>query len=89
MHERFYRPTSENLSGKKKILKNGPLAAEITLMQKSNDKSLRKIGLRNIFECVVRFLSFQEFMYIVSFFYILQTLVLTLIHLGVFRSIFA
>ena len=30
---------------KKKILKFGPLAAEISLMQKSNDKSLRKIGL--------------------------------------------
>ena len=48
MRERFYRPTSENLSGKKKILKIGPLGAEITFMQKSNEKRLSGIGLRSV-----------------------------------------
>ena len=48
MRERFYRPTSENLSGKKKILKVGPLAAEITLMQKSTEKHVSGIGLRGV-----------------------------------------
>ena len=46
MRERFYRPTSENLSGKKIFLKIGPLAAEITIMQKSNEKHVSGIGLR-------------------------------------------
>ena len=49
VRERFYRPTSENLSGKKKILKFGPLAAEITVMQKSTEKHLSGIGLSKDF----------------------------------------
>ena len=45
MRKRFYRPTNQNLSGKKKILKIGPLGAEKTFMQKSNEKHLSGIGL--------------------------------------------
>ena len=45
MRKRFYRPTNQNLSGKKKILKIGPLGAEKTFMQKSNEKHLSGLGL--------------------------------------------
>ena len=38
---------SENLSGKKINFKIGPLAAEITLMQKSTEKHVSGIGLNN------------------------------------------
>ena len=48
MRKRFYRPTNQNLSGKRKILKIGPLGAEKTFMQKSNEKHLSGLGLRKM-----------------------------------------